>query len=395
MGCGSNEHEVFQILADGSEQCSCLCDDGYLFDVATSTCLLDVSCDATLDSCPDFDTCINKNGALTTLSRQNCNDTVCTTCTDGVDCAADPSKGTDGVEIECADPSAYPALNGGDKGTIACVCDGKNPCTWQSDDFLGDIAEDDLCITNTDCPIPSDYYPGDIQIVSQRFLTDVDHTDTDFNTRQSDLYDNGMTEILGRIDSAGFDSMAAHERENWLQGHYLVIVWEADMRETIDVCPYGDYYDRVESDYGDGDVEVFETFVDPFVLRDSSNRDNTGGMDVVLNVRHDYDLDVEDIMDLLNFRIFMVPKQWHDSYGDIIKKTSQEVADCLNQVLDNTAKLNGQTRHLLQGKLAEQTPKWKKRITDGDKKFRSPSQKGQTWRQRNKAKQLTSTVVRS
>ena len=87
------------------------------------------------------------------------------------------------------------------------------------------------------------------------------------------------------------------------------------MRETIDVCPYGDYYDRVESDYGDGDVEVFETFVDPFVLRDSSNRDNTGGMDVVLNVRHDYDLDVEDIMDLLNFRIFMVPKQWHDSYG--------------------------------------------------------------------------------
>ena len=74
--------------------------------------------------------------------------------------------------------------------------------------------------------------------------------------------------------------------------------------------------------------------------------------------------------------------------GDIIKKTSQEVADCLNQVLDNTAKLNGQTRHLLQGKLAEQTPKWKKRVTDGDKKFRSPSQKGQTWRQGNKAKQV-------
>ena len=65
----------------------------------------------------DIYTCINKNGALTTLSRQNCNDTVCTTCTDGVDCAADPSKGTDGVEIECADPSAYPALNGGDKVT--------------------------------------------------------------------------------------------------------------------------------------------------------------------------------------------------------------------------------------------------------------------------------------
>ena len=87
------------------------------------------------------------------------------------------------------------------------------------------------------------------------------------------------------------------------------------MRETIDVCPYGDYYDRVESDFGDGDVEVFETFVDPFVLRDSSGRDLSTGMDVVLNIRHDYDLDAEDITDLLKFRIAIVPKQWRDAYG--------------------------------------------------------------------------------
>ena len=126
-----------------------------------------------------------------------------------------------------------------------------------------------------------------------------------------------VTAQLGQIETSGFSSLQPHERANRGQGHYLVIVWENDMRETVDVCPYGDYYDRVESDYGDGDVEVFETFTDPFVMRSGVDRDTTTTMDVVLNVRHDYDLDAEDIADLLKFKIFMVPKQWHDSYGKI------------------------------------------------------------------------------
>ena len=67
-----------------------------------------------------------------------------------------------------------------------------------------------------------------------------------------------VTAQLGQIETSGFSSLQPHERANRGQGHYLVIVWENDMRETVDVCPYGDYYDRVESDYGDGDVEVFE-----------------------------------------------------------------------------------------------------------------------------------------
>ena len=67
------------------------------------------------------------------------------------------------------------------------------------------------------------------------------------------------------------------------------------------VCPYGDYYDPVESNYNDGDVEVFETFVDPFTLRDSSARDPSTGMDIVLNIRHDFNLDVENIIGLLLF----------------------------------------------------------------------------------------------
>merc|ERR1712150_410431 len=96
---------------------------------------------------------------------------------------------------------------------------------------------------------------------------------------------------------------------------------------------------------------------------------------------------------------------WHDSYGDIVRKTSQEVANCLNQILDNGAKLNGQARLLTsssstavaapQGKLQQQTPKWKQRINEGEKTYRSPSQKGQTWRQRNKSRQAASTVIRS
>ena len=54
-------------------------------------------------------------------------------------------------------------------------------------------------------------------------------------------------------------------------------------------------------------------------------------MEVVLNIRHDYDLDVEDITELLVFRIAMIPKTWTDAYGDTIKKTSGEIAECLNQ----------------------------------------------------------------
>ena len=79
------------------------------------------------------------------------------------------------------------------------------------------------------------------------------------------------------------------------------------------VCPYGDYYDPVESNYNDGDVEVFETFVDPFTLRDSSARDPSTGMDIVLNIRHDFNLDVEDITGLLLLATVLL-MQCHDKH---------------------------------------------------------------------------------
>ena len=63
-------------------------------------------------------------------------------------------------------------------------------------------------------------------------------------------------------------------------------------------------------------------------------------MDIVLDIRHNYDLDLQDITELLNFRIAMVPKSWTDQYGDTIRKNGQEIADCLNQMLSNNARVS-------------------------------------------------------
>ena len=46
-----------------------------------------------------------------------------------------------------------------------------------------------------------------------------------------------------------------------------MIVWQADMLNTLAITPYGDYYDMIETDFGDGDVQVWETFTDNLVLR--------------------------------------------------------------------------------------------------------------------------------
>ena len=74
-------------------------------------------------------------------------------------------------------------------------------------------------------------------------------------------------------------------------------------------------------------------------LRDGSDRDLAANMDVVLDIRHKYDLDLEDVTELLNFRIALIPKSWEDKYGDTIRKNGQEVADCLNSMLNNNAKV--------------------------------------------------------
>lgn len=130
-------------------------------------------------------------------------------------------------------------------------------------------------------------YEGELQFTRNRFINDATH-----NTLQADLYDSSKAEVLGRIEStaiANFDT-----DWEWSSGHFLVIIWPDVLPEHLEVCPYGDYYDAYETKLGDGDVQVYETFVNPLILRDGSPRDvATNNIEVVLDIRHDYDLDVE------------------------------------------------------------------------------------------------------
>ena len=175
-----------------------------------------------------------------------------------------------------------------------------------------------------------------MDIARNIFVNDQNHPE--FNTLQSDLYDDavpkGMAEVLGRIQTSALRASngRAFSDYDWTPGHYLVIVYETQLSDSVLIEPYGDYYDPKFSDIGDGTVLVYETFVDNLVLRDGSSRDiATQNLNVVLNIRHDYDLDTEDITELLKFRVAMIPKVWTDDFGDSIKSNAQDIADCLNK----------------------------------------------------------------
>ena len=111
------------------------------------------------------------------------------------------------------------------------------------------------------------------------------------------------------------------------------------LRETSKVS------ENLPSEFNLSLILVFETMVNPLDLRDGTSRDVVSqNMEVVLNVRHAYDIDVEDIEELLRFRIFMVPKTWKDDYGDWISKTAKEVSECLDAMLDEKAKVDSSLR---------------------------------------------------
>ena len=76
----------------------------------------------------------------------------------------------DGLFLSCGKTDSYPANNGGVSGSIACVCDGKNPCSWQSADFRNEISEDEICISDHSCPVSLVYiYTQYICLSSLRF----------------------------------------------------------------------------------------------------------------------------------------------------------------------------------------------------------------------------------
>merc|ERR1712157_281798 len=174
-----------------------------------------------------------------------------------------------------------------------------------------------------------------------------------------------------------------------------VAVWQDYLKDHVTVTPYGDYYAPVKSDKGDGDVYVWETFVNNLVLRDGTPRDTaTQNLNVVFDISHDYELDVEDITELLDFRVAMVPKSWTDQYGDTIRKTATEVAECLNQMLSNNARVDGQLKkasNIFQAmKQSSKNNNKKDKEDKPKKKFKGKNkgwQKGnKTWKERNQAK---------
>ena len=225
-------------------------------------------------------------------------------------------------------------------------------------------------------------YEGELTFSRNQFINDAT-----FNTLQSDLYDSSMAEVLGRVQTSALATFADWD---WSDGHHLVIVWPDYLEEHVNICPYGEYYDPAASDHGDGDVQVFETFTDPLVLRDSSSRDLSQNIEVVLNIRHDYDLDVEDITELLIFRIAMIPKTWTDAYGDTIKKTAGEISDCLNLMVSNKAKVDGQFRKVVKKKKPGKKPnKWNKNKNKGGKnnKWKGKTHAPGGWKKKQAARQ--------
>ena len=125
-------------------------------------------------------------------------------------------------------------------------------------------------------------------ITRNRFLED-----PIFSTLQFELYDETKAEVLGTIQTSAIRKRRNFANRNWVDGHFLVIVWTDYIDSDTVITPYGDYMDGVQSDSGDGDVFVYETFKNPMIRRDGSPRDLTTNMNIVLDIKHDYDLDIE------------------------------------------------------------------------------------------------------
>lgn len=184
--------KVYDLAAD---TCGCECDDGYLFnatDPADPSCYLDESCVATNDQCVDFTKCININGHINVVGDAYCVETSCTAGYTG----SDPETDGFGYEVSCTEPGSYLASSA-TSDFIACNCDGKNPCEWESDDITGDITEDDICITDSTCPITEWIdHDGLNDPTLHRFINDPVH-----NTLQADLYDSSKARNTRTIRS--------------------------------------------------------------------------------------------------------------------------------------------------------------------------------------------------
>jgi hypothetical protein len=299
--------------------------------------MVETPCDATLSKCPDFDGCVLtnlENPILEVKKRCNCEGTSCSDCA-GNGCNHDENYGGDGKKVTCLTGTA--AANGKLSGRVACVCDGVNPCSWQSQDFLGEITEAGMCITDDTCPISLYKEWNNNLLMSKNKISKAK-----FNANRMQIYDDNHAMLYGRMMTKKIKKrlfVDTEEEYDWAAGHFIVMLHDPDVDFTnIVYGPFG-YINFLEYSSADEKASIFEA--------DASNeavsRATTGNLMVYFNVEFPTGFDVTK---LTQFRILMVPKRWKAS-GVWVEGTLEDIVKCLNDVVPNDT-----------GKISEPGSKW-------------------------------------
>ena len=144
MTCPSDSHIVYDVTADS---CDCECDTGFN-NSTLGVCEYDDSCDPSPDRCIDFAKCINMNGFINIVGDADCVEASCTSGYTG----SDPETDGFGYEISCTEVGSTLGANGASTAFIACNCDGKTDCKWESDDLPGPLTENGVCPSDSACP---------------------------------------------------------------------------------------------------------------------------------------------------------------------------------------------------------------------------------------------------
>ena len=96
-------------VTDNVGYCSCDCNEGFV-DV-NDECVEDDRCTATMETCVEFENCIDPFGDLNVVARGDCTTTDCTACTDDT-CATEVNANGDGRQVQCPSGS-YSLQNNG------------------------------------------------------------------------------------------------------------------------------------------------------------------------------------------------------------------------------------------------------------------------------------------
>ena len=281
--------------------------------------------------CPyiDFELCVDPYNELNIASFAVCTDATCSVCTDAA-CNPKNTEG-DGRQIMCDNgvPTSQSSA-----GFVACVCDGKVNCQWQSDDFSleGEVDSSDFCITDSECPVTIwKTYQAHTSFNQNRFISH-----DNFNTLQANLFDDTKAESLGHISVDIFQD-PVFQQYDYQFGHFLILFFADQLPDHVTLTPYEHYTTPAVS--SGRKLFVFESFDDFRLLHDGSLRDLSVDIDVVLDVEHRYQ-PVDEITDLLAFKSLILPKSWSTVQGHLVSLTQHELVSCLHKILDANGIIN-------------------------------------------------------